>query len=146
MNYTAKKIGPIGDNDPKYGQKYWGTVEEAQMEVSFNLMNPVDISEGAKLDFEEKMIRETKGSEEKPPREYMFLKKVKVSGAGPQTSIPTSSGPSRLPKMTYDLVKQNNELLKKLVGEESEQPEDSKKEEKVAELDDEPINLDDIPF
>ncbi len=143
-NYTVKKVGPIGDHDVKYGQRYWGTVEEADMEISFNLMNPRDIEPGMKLDFDEKVIRETKGSPDKPPREYMQLRKVRVSGVAPgqQTVTPAPDITQKL-----DAIIGNQKLimswLRQLVGDEKE--EDAP--DKVVEVDDEEeINLDDIPF
>jgi hypothetical protein len=64
----------MGDMDPKYGQAYWGTVEEQDMPVKFNLMQQLDILPGRKIMAQEYTIKESaKGTE------YMQLKKVKVS-------------------------------------------------------------------
>lgn len=142
MNFTAKKIGPIGEYDTKYGQRYWGHVEESDMEVSFNLMSPVNIDEGVKLEFEEKTIKETKGSPEKPSREYLFLKKVKASGATAppkQTSIDTDLS-QKLDAIAGDvklMLSFMRQVQKKL-----ESPLDA-----VVDVDEnEEINLQDIPF
>lgn len=78
--YTIKYMRPLGDYDQKYGQKYWGKVEEADMDVSFNLMNPKDFEEGDKITYGEKLIRETKAG-----KEYMQLRKVTLDG---QTGLP----------------------------------------------------------
>jgi len=82
MKYTAKRITPLGDHDPKYGTRYWGSVHDSDMPVSFNLMNPVDINDGATLEFEEKVVKESKKG-----TEYFFLRKVKVEGNAIQTSM-----------------------------------------------------------
>lgn len=147
MKYTSKKIGPIGDHDPKYGQRYWGHVAEADMEVSFNLMNPKDIEEGMVLEFEEKSIRETRGSEEKPPREYLQLKKVRVIGTPTVTSAPKSN-PDIAKKL--DTIIGNQKLimswLRELAGkdEPSEEPQGDTVDTGFDP--DSEVNIKDIPF
>jgi hypothetical protein len=95
MTFTAIQIGPLGPQDPQYGQRYWGNVEETEMAVSFNLMQPVDILPGSKLEFEERTIKETGPNSKKPGTEYLFLKKVRVQGGQPlpqATSAPSTAG------------------------------------------------------
>lgn len=139
--YKVKKINPLGEHSVQYGQRYWGEVEEADMPVSFNLMNPKDIPAGAELEFEEKAIKETKKGQE-----YMFLRKVKVGGITPptQTSI---SDRQKLDAIHGD-VKLALSFLRQLMGEENATPEKKEAEEdKVVEFDpEEEINLEDIPF
>lgn len=74
MGYTIKYMRPLGEHDPKYGTKYWGKVKETDLDVSFNLMNPVNFSEGEIIEYAEKVIKETKAG-----KEYVQLKKVKPS-------------------------------------------------------------------
>lgn len=80
---TAKDIKLMGVIDPKYGQSYWGTVEESNDPVMFNLMQQVDIQPGRQLIAGEwAMKTSSKGND------YMQLKKVKLSE--PSASVPTS--------------------------------------------------------
>lgn len=120
--YTAKKIGAMGDKHEVYGVKYWGTVEEAQMEVSFNLPDKREIPAGAKIEFDERLIRETKGSDEKPSREYMQLKKVHISGSQgggadehPSDSPKATQAPQN-PEVAVDLMtkEQGDEIIRLL--------------------------------
>lgn len=73
--FTAtENIALLGDLDPKWGQTYWGNVEEQEMPIKFNLMQQVDIMPGRKLVAQESEIKtSTKGNK------YMQLKKVKLS-------------------------------------------------------------------
>lgn len=136
MKYKVKKMNPLGDHDEKYGTRYWGEVEEADMPVSFNLMNPKDIPAGAELEFEEKTIKETKKG-----TEYMFLRKVRVLGGAPsQTQLPAPDITQKL-----DAIIGNQKLmmswLRELAG--KEEPE----EDKVVDVDpDEEVDLSSIPF
>lgn len=141
-SYTVKKIGKIGDHDPKYGQRWRGSVEEAQMEISFNTMEQIDfIPEGAKLEFEERLIKETKGSAEKPPREYMQLKKVRVSGGTTKPEAPQASS------SLEHKIDQILEIVKELRGEPDRTPDDYRDEETVVtDIGDDPIDLSEIPF
>lgn len=86
--FKAKQIRPLGEFDQKYGQKYWGLVHDSDYEVSFNLMHPVNIDEGHTIDFEEKMLKETKSG-----KEYLFLRKVRVNDSGPQEELRAAPGP-----------------------------------------------------
>ena len=75
MNYTIVYMRPLGEYDSKYGQKYWGKVEESDLEVSFNLMSPVNFDEGDNIEYEEKIQKETKNG-----KEYYQLRKVHLTG------------------------------------------------------------------
>lgn len=127
MKYTAKKIVPLGKFDETYGQRYWGSVEEAEMPVSFNLMKPINISEGAELEFEEKVIKESKKG-----TEYMFLRKVKVSGNSPAEIVKTESKniESKLDaiagdvKLLLSFVRQLQKKEEDVVDENLDMPED----------------------
>lgn len=137
MRYTVIKVGKLGSHDPKFGTRYWGRVEESQMEVSFNLLDPVDIPEGAELESEERLIKETKGTPEKPSREYLQLKKVKVFGGKPEVSTSASVSAPGQDRILEELRKQTA-LLQKLVGD--------SQEDTVVDLDpEETIDLDQIP-
>lgn len=84
---TIKYANPLGEFDTKYGQKYWGKAHDIDLDISFNLMNPVNFEDGDEIDFEEKVIKETSKG-----KEYLQLRKVKRSGAGEQSpSVPPQS-------------------------------------------------------
>lgn len=71
---AMENIALMGEPDPKYGQSYWGNVEEQTMPVKFNLMQQVDIRPGRMLFAEESEIKtSSKGNQ------YMQLRKVKLS-------------------------------------------------------------------
>lgn len=144
MTYTAIEINALGDHDPKYGQRYWGKVEETHTPVSFNLLNPVAIPIGAKIDYEEKLVKESKKG-----TEYFFLRKVKVSG-GMAVQQPSSDS-QKLLELVYEQTTEILQILK------SDQPRASlrdswdkattKEEDTVADLDpEEEIDIDSIPF
>ena len=139
MKYTAKRITPLGDHDPKYGTRYWGSVHDSDMPVSFNLMNPVEINDGATLEFEEKVIKESKKG-----TEYFFLRKVKVEGNAIQTSIPAptdlTSIHEKLDKILSLLDKSGYEKAKEVADKLPRQ------DNVTEDIGDEPINIDDIPF
>lgn len=90
MRYIVNQINPLGDYDEKYGQRYWGHVHDSDYEVSFNLMNPVNIEPGDTLDFEEKVIKESKKG-----KEYLFLRKVKVNAKDTPTATQSPSKGTR---------------------------------------------------
>lgn len=83
---TIKYVNPLGEYSEKYGQKYWGKAHDVDMDISFNMMNPVNFEDGDGIEFEEKVIKETSKG-----KEYIQLRKVKRSGAGsnePAVSVP----------------------------------------------------------
>jgi hypothetical protein len=103
-SYTTIKITPMGDYDQKFGQTYWGTVEEAQMPVRFNLMNPVNFDEGMPFGCEEAVIKESsKGTE------YLQLRKVKVSGG----TAPSHDG-VKTPQQLDRIEAKLDQLLEKI--------------------------------
>lgn len=146
MKFTAKKINPLGEHDPKYGQRYWGYTEDSEMPISFNLMTPVDIPEGATLEFEERTIKESKKG-----TEYLFLKKVKVVGGESLAKLPANDS-TKLLELVYDDTQEILRLLKKDDSGAStslkETWDKTTKQEDVVDdnVDDEPMDLSAIPF
>ena len=141
MKFTAKKIMPLGDNDPKYGQRYWGAVEESDMPVSFNLMIPVDIIEGTTLEFEERLIKETGPNSKKPGTEYLFLKKVKVEGRALEA---TKTAPSSNLEGKIDAIAGDVKLLLSFVRQ--LQKGEKEVDTVVEDIGDGPIDMSAIPF
>jgi hypothetical protein len=80
---TAQDIKLMGELDPKYGQTYWGSVEEHDDNVRFNLMQQVDIMPGRKIIAEEWAMK-TSGT----GNDYMQLRKVKLSESEPSEPTP----------------------------------------------------------
>ena len=79
---TIKYASPLGEYSEKYGQRYYGQAHSVDMDISFNLMNPVNFEDGDEIEFEEKAIREKGPQSKNPGEEYLFLRKVKkVSGS-----------------------------------------------------------------
>lgn len=143
MKFTADKLAPLGDFDNKYGQRYWGTVEESDLSVSFNLMSPVDILPGQTVEYEEKVIKETGPNSKNPGTEYLFLRKVKVDGAKPlpeQTATTDGDIERKLDAIAGD-VKMVLSFMRQL-QKKVENPLDA-----VVDVDEnEEISLQDIPF
>lgn len=84
--FTIVTLSKLGANDPTYGQKYWATVHETQMPVSFN--SKQEVAEGQKVQAEEYTIKKSaKGTD------YQQLKKVKVVGSSDNTSQGTTGKP-----------------------------------------------------
>jgi len=80
FEYTISKIGAMGEAEEPYGQRWWGTAEGSDLEISFYTRSDVQVHAGSKITAEEKVIKMTKPKPDKPSREYVFLKKVKVVG------------------------------------------------------------------
>jgi hypothetical protein len=78
---ATENIRLMGEMHPKFGQAYWGNVEEQDEPVMFNLMQQVDIQPGRKLVAGEWAMKTSKSG-----TDYMQLKKVKLSE--PSTSVP----------------------------------------------------------
>lgn len=135
--FKVKQINPLGPFDQKYGQRYWGSVHDSDMAVSFNLMNPVELEEGMELEFEERLLKETGPQSKNPGTEYMQLRKVKVSGA---KALPTSppSDNTKLLELIYDDTQAILKFVTPLI--------DKPAIDKVADVPDGAVNLDDIPF
>lgn len=140
--FKVKQIGPLGPFDQKYGQRYWGSVHDSDMAVSFNLMNPVELEEGMELEFEERLIKETGPQSKNPGTEYMQLRKVKVAGAKALASIPPSDNTKLL-----ELIYADTQKLLTLVDTKSLSENWTKaKKDVVADVPEGPIDMDDIPF
>ena len=114
MKFKVKKVNALGDHDEKYGQRYWGETYDSDMAISFNLMNPVEIPEGAELEFEERLIKETGPQSKNPGTEYLFLKKVKVLGATNKLALPTKDD-DKLAQLTYENTEEILRILKQTV-------------------------------
>lgn len=72
--YTAIDIAPMGPYHQKYGQTYWGAVEEQEDPVRFNLMKTILIAPGTKL-----IAGEYKDGIQGAKTVYSQLGKVKVA-------------------------------------------------------------------
>lgn len=77
--FTAIDIKLMGDMDEKFGQTYYGTVEEQTNPVRFNLKQVVDVAPGRKFVAGEIEHRTSKGS----GKPYTQLKKVSLSEPTP---------------------------------------------------------------
>lgn len=146
--FTAIEIRAIGDHDPKYGTRYWGRVEDSDMPVSFNLMNPVDIPTGASIEFEERVIKKTGPQSKNPGSEYQFLRKVKVGGGIPVPHVSAPNAPTDLVLAKLDEILA---LLKipahKSLKEAWDETNLGKAPDVVDnDIGDGPIDLDEIPF
>lgn len=131
--FTLKDVRKLGERDEKYGQSYWGYTHESQMPVKFNSMSD-DVPGNAKISCEEYTVRKSnKGTE------YQQLRKVKIEGAS--TDAPAQSSNSQLDRIEAMLVQLTG-------GAKKEAPVAETTTDEVHEDEDEeePINLDDIPF
>lgn len=130
--FVIKTAFRLGEEDPKYGQTWYCTVEEMDFPVMFNLMSG-SVQELDRISFEAQEIKKFK-SGKNAGKEYRRLKKVKVEEHAPRNEEPKSSIEERLQK-----------LEKVVFGEPEDRNDDSAKDESKLD-DDEEINLDDIPF
>lgn len=89
--FTAIDIALMGDNDPQFGQTYYGTVEEQSNPVRFNLKQVVDVAPGRKFVAAEVEHRTSKGS----GKPYTQLKKVSLSES--TDNPPTKEHPAEEP-------------------------------------------------
>lgn len=151
--FTAIEIRAIGEHDPKYGTRYWGRVEDSDMPVSFNLMNPVDIPIGASIEFEERVIKKTGPQSKNPGSEYQFLRKVKVGGGIPRMSTPASRGEGAPQGDLSSIEAKIDEILAllkipahKSLKEAWDETNLGKHDTVVEDIGDGPIDLDAIPF
>lgn len=133
---TLSQVNKLGDADPKYGQTWWGKVNEQTEPVMFNTLDG-EFEAGDVLEFEEAAIKQSKKGST-----YHRLKKVKKAGS-------ILAGEKNAPQddELLLLVKENNDMLRKLLGEE---PKAQKQVDKVFEptqqQEEEPIDLNEIPF
>lgn len=104
MRMTIKYANPLGEFDEKFGQRYWGKSHDSDMDISFNLMHPINFEDGDEIEFEEKTIKEKGPNSKNPGQEYLFLKKVKRSGESPRAETHSEVKPdSKFLKDTSDL-------------------------------------------
>lgn len=107
MQFKIKNVNPIGGYDKTYGQRYWGQTYDADMDISFNMINPVDFEEGNMIEFEERTIKQTSERSKNPGTEYLQLKKVKKITGQPTLKDKwdeTTSGSSGSPQAPGDAV------------------------------------------
>jgi len=72
FTFTLAKVNKLGDNDPTYGQRYWGEVSDDLTPVSFNSKQD-GFTPGSTITAEEKVMKQSaKGTQ------YWTLKKVKL--------------------------------------------------------------------
>lgn len=90
---TIKYANPLGDYDQKYGQRYYGKAHDVAMDISFNLMNPVNFEDGDTIEFEERVIKQKGPQSKNPGEDYLFLKKVKRADSGGGGAEPSSTPP-----------------------------------------------------
>lgn len=138
MKYTLKKAAKLGGFDETYGQRFWGEVEEAQMPVSFNLMDKTvgEIWAGMPIEFEErKMKTSAKGND------YMHLTKVKLMGAPiKQTEAPLPSDQGKFQEIVLEKLSDIESALKDIAGVRDTL-------DTVVDVDpEEEVNLNSIPF
>ena len=136
-SYVIKTAFKMGENDEKYGQTWYCTVEELQVPVMLNLLNG-DLQELDKITPETQEIQKFK-SGKNAGKEYRRFKKVKITQGTPRAAAPASSDiEERLRKLEAVVFPSGEE----------EVPNTPAPVEKAPPLtnEDAPINLDDIPF
>jgi len=125
--FTLKDPKKLGERDSKYGQSYWSFTHESHMPVKFNLMEG-DVQDGSRVTAEEYTVRKSqKGTE------YQQLRKVKVNGA--PSSQPTLGGTT---DFNFSDLKAQLDRIEAAVT--------AGNVETIDEVEDDKINLDDIPF
>lgn len=135
-SFTIKSAFAMGDPDPKYGQAWYTTVEEMDFPVMFNLMSG-SVQELDKVTFETQEINRFK-SGKNAGEEYRRLRKVKVIEASPRMVTPDKPQGNEVISDILKRLSALEETVERLSG--------KPKEDVIADVDDEPINLDDIPF
>jgi hypothetical protein len=131
----------MGDRDEKYGQTFWSETHDSDKPVMFNLMSGT-VGDGAVIEFEESLNKTSaKGTD------YLRLRKVKVESSG-DTSVGAANGPvsvtsdtTKLLELIYADTQKILEFVSPLVV-----PDNPARVDEVAEVPDEPVNMDDIPF
>ena len=129
------EVGKLGDYDDTFGQKYWLKVHNTDIPVMLNSKS--DISAGDVISgYEESEQKKTKKG--KP---YLLLKKVKID-----KNEGLAGSPVQPPKDDmYELVAENNRMLKQLVSETSDDSVGAS-EQVDSSSEDKPIDMSDIPF
>ena len=110
------KVNKLGDADPKYGQSWWGEVNQDKP-VMFNTMSG-EFSDGCVIEYEERVEKVSK-SEKKTP--YWRLRKVSLKEAGVITAADTSVGssgkpPAALQGFSPEIEKMIREIHESVVG------------------------------
>lgn len=155
FTYKLDSVQKLGNFDEKYGQAYWCTSTDEAKALKFNSQNQ-EIRAGDTISAEESVNkRSVKGTD------YLQLRKVKVAGqvneSAPAQTMSVSGDLEMLQRIkdTFVLVKENNELLRRLAGEmptvtsadlKAAPGASTKAVDDVFPVTDEPINLEDIPF
>lgn len=148
--FTIKTAFAMGEPHEQYGQSWYATVQEMAFPVMFNLMSG-SVQEMDKITFETQEISKFK-SGKNVGKEYRRLKKVRVLEGAPRMIQPNSKAAEQPSEVLSDILKRLVALEDKVFGGDVEdRNDDSAKSE--TQLDDvvdydeqEPINLDSIPF
>jgi hypothetical protein len=113
-DFTITKANRLGEHDEKYGQRWWAEVKEQKEPVMFNTMRMDDIEPGDVISAEEILLKtSSKGTE------YHGLKKVTLGKAErPDVGGTPPQGTGHAPQSNelLELVKENNKMLKQLLG------------------------------
>lgn len=137
--YVITTAFKMNKNDPKYGQTWYCTVEEVPMPIMFNLMSG-SVQELDRISFETQELHKFKSGKNQG-KEYRRLKKVKVEEHAPRFVEETA------PNTTVLTTEERLKKLEEAVFGKEKSPEPELQEATIDnEPDDEPINLDDIPF
>lgn len=134
--FSIKTAFKMGEPHEQYGQTWYATVEEMQYPVMFNLMQG-SVQAGDKVAYETQEINKFK-SGKNMGKEYRRLKKVKVLEGGPREITPESVAKNQ---SNADLEAR----VKKLEDTVFATPVDPSLD-RIMEVEDEEINLNDIPF
>lgn len=137
--FTIKSAFAMGQPDPKYGQTWYATVLEMDYPVMFNLMSG-SVQEGDEVTYETQEINKFKSGKNQG-KEYRRLKKVKVRETNPREvtveAVETNALEERVAKLEAAVFGAKEDKIRETAQEVKDE---------VAEVGDEPISLDDIPF
>lgn len=117
FTYTfTKEPLKLGDYDQKYGQAWWGEVNEHLQPVKFNTMSQDDITAEDVIEAEERTEKQTKGDPDKgkEPRPYYQLKKVKVISGSP-TQHTDKKTPPPVPQGANPNIGYTDQILERVI-------------------------------
>lgn len=167
---TLKQPRKMGQPDPQYGQSYWSYTEESQVPVMFNLTSG-DVADGQKITFEERVIKQGKkgdyhrlkkvrpvgGQQPQPqvkqfkadPEKQASIRAQWAIGQAVSVHADDLGKVESLAKELYDMVEKVKQPRQETKTDSKEtftdgSPVPEQPDEIVDE--EEPINLDDIPF
>lgn len=106
FTFTLSEINKLGDNDPTYGQRYWGKVSDDLTPVSFNSKQD-GFTPGSTITAEEKVMKQSaKGTQ------YWTLKKVKLVES---TNAPVFvENPTQPPYVAHTPSPDNKDVMRQL--------------------------------